>query len=116
MKQALGFRILVIAALALVAMLVLQFAPLPEKLSRVSYARILLDRNGQLLGASIAGDQQWRFAPVEKLPEKYVQALLLFEDRRFYQHPGVDPVAIVRAAWGNLRDHGLCPDDEPALD
>lgn len=104
MRQGLGFRMMLIAALALVAMLVLQFAPLPEKLSRVSYARILLDRNGQLLGASIAGDQQWRFAPVDKLPEKYVQALLLFEDRRFYQHPGVDPMAIVRAAWGNLRE------------
>lgn len=92
------------AVVSVVAMLVLQFAPLPEKLTRVSYATMLLDRDEHLLGATIAADQQWRFAPVDELPEKYVQALLLFEDRRYYQHPGIDPLAIARAAWGNLRE------------
>ena len=106
MKRRVNFRFLALTALMLsvTAGLLLQFAPLPEKLTRVSYATMLLDRHEQLLGASIAADQQWRFAPVDELPEKYVQALLLFEDRRFYQHPGIDPVAVARAAWGNLRD------------
>ena len=107
MNRRFGFQGFALAALVLVlgvAILVVQFAPLPEKLTRVSYATMLLDREGHLLGASIAADQQWRFAPVEALPEKYVQALLLFEDRRFYHHPGIDPLAIARAAWGNLRD------------
>ena len=35
-----------------------------------------------------------------------MRATLALEDRRFFEHPGVDPLAILRAAWGNLRgDH-----------
>lgn len=82
----------------------LQFSPLPERLTQTRYATILLDRHEQLLGASIADDQQWRFAPVDRLPPKYVQALLLFEDRRFFYHPGIDPLAIGRAALGNFHN------------
>lgn len=64
---------------------------------------MLLARDGQLLGARIAKDDQWRFAPVERVPEKYREALLAFEDQRFPWHPGVDPIAIARATWGNLK-------------
>ena len=80
----------------------LQWWPLPLSLHQQPYASMLLSREGQLLGARIAADQQWRFAPPEQLPEKYRAALLLFEDRRFYQHPGIDPLAIARAVRGNL--------------
>lgn len=81
----------------------LTFAPLPQSLTHADYARILLARDGRLLGARIAADQQWRFAPVDTVPDKYRQALLLFEDRRFPYHPGIDPLAIGRATLGNLR-------------
>src|SRR5690606_5287815 len=77
--------------------------PLPQSLHQQDYASLLLARDGSLLGAALAKDQQWRFAPVESLPEKYRQALLLFEDRNFYHHPGVDPLAIARAMKGNIR-------------
>ncbi|MDI6846455.1 MAG: penicillin-binding protein 1C, partial [Candidatus Saccharicenans sp.] len=50
----------------------------------------------------LAADGQWRFPRGRKVPEKYFQAVLQFEDRRFYLHPGVDPLAIVRAARQNL--------------
>jgi penicillin-binding protein 1C len=40
---------------------------------------------------------------VERLPSSVVDALLAIEDRRFYAHPGVDPVALARALWSNLR-------------
>lgn len=84
--------------------LALQFSPLPSTLTQTPYATLLLARDGSLLGASIAADQQWRFAPVESLPDKYQKALLLFEDQHFYQHPGINPLAIARALRGNLRD------------
>lgn len=80
----------------------LQWWPLPVSLQQQPYASMLLSRDGQLLGARIAADQQWRFAPPQQVPERYRQALLLFEDRRFYQHPGIDPFAIARATWRNL--------------
>ncbi|HVQ25131.1 MAG TPA: transglycosylase domain-containing protein, partial [Planctomycetota bacterium] len=64
---------------------------------------VVLDRDGELLGASIATDGQWRFGVAPQVPEKFAQAILCFEDRRFYLHPGVDPIALARAALQNLR-------------
>lgn len=81
----------------------LQWLPLPQSLHKQDYASLLLARDGSLLGAAIAKDQQWRFAPVDSLPDKYRQSLLLFEDQYFYQHPGVNPLAIARALQGNIR-------------
>ena len=88
-------------ACLLTAFLSLQFLPLPQALTQTTYATMLLARDGSLLGGSIAADQQWRFAPVTALPEKYQQALLLFEDQHFYQHPGINPFALARAFYGN---------------
>lgn len=81
----------------------LQFFPLPASLTHLPYARIALASDGTLLGASIAQDQQWRFAPVDTLPHKYQRALLVFEDQYFYYHPGINPGAIARALLGNWR-------------
>lgn len=64
---------------------------------------VLLDRNGQLLGAKIAGDGQWRFPALQNVPEKFEKALIITEDKRFYYHPGVDPIAIARAIVSNTR-------------
>ncbi len=89
--------------IVLALLLALQFAPLPSSLAHTPYATLLLARDGSLLGASIAADQQWRFAPVESLPEKYKKSLLLFEDQHFYRHPGINPLAIARALQGNIR-------------
>ncbi|MBN2496486.1 MAG: penicillin-binding protein 1C [Deltaproteobacteria bacterium] len=67
----------------------------------------LIDRRGELIGASTAADEQWRFSsgwgPGRPVPERFVRALLRFEDRRFYSHWGVDPYAVLRAMWQNAR-------------
>jgi penicillin-binding protein 1C len=42
--------------------------------------------------------------PLERLPDRVVRATLALEDRRFWSHPGVDPLAVARALWHNL--HG----------
>jgi len=68
---------------------------------------VLLDRNGELLGASIASDGQWRFGVAQTVPEKFRLAAMRFEDRRFRFHPGVDPLAVLRAAVQNLRRRGV---------
>ena len=45
-------------------------------------------------------DDKYRlFVPFEKIPETAKQALLLYEDRGFYYHPGVNPLSIGRALW-----------------
>jgi penicillin-binding protein 1C len=88
-----------------VALLALGFwRALPDPLFGVPFSRVLLDRNGALLGATIADDEQWRFPPPDRVPGKYRVAVLRFEDRRFESHPGVDPLAILRAAVRNWRE------------
>ena len=77
---------------------------LPKDLFKgTTYATVVTDRKGELLGARIAGDQQWRFPPCDTVPERFAKALVQFEDRHFRWHPGVNPVALGRAFADNLR-------------
>ncbi len=76
---------------------------LPNPLFRVPYATVLLDRERQLLGLKVADDGQMRFREIHDLPPRYVAAVMLFEDRHFLVHRGVNPVALCRALWQNLR-------------
>ena len=68
------------------------------------YATVMADRNGELLGARIADDGQWRFPPSETVSEKFKQCLLQFEDRYFYFHWGVNPLSVGRALIQNIRN------------
>ncbi len=57
-----------------------------------------------LVGSFYANQQEDRLlVALKEVPESFVQGLLLMEDRHFYEHHGVDPLAIARAAWANLR-------------
>lgn len=58
---------------------------------------------GELLGATVASDGQWRLKPGGPVPERFVGALVLYEDKRFFGHAGFDPAAIVRALLANAR-------------
>ncbi|MBW6497507.1 MAG: penicillin-binding protein 1C [Bacteroidales bacterium] len=90
------------AALLLLLLLVWLFS-LPRNLFPDPTSTVIEDRNGDLLGARIAGDGQWRFPPSEEVPERFEEALIAFEDRHFYRHPGVNPLAIGRALIQNIR-------------
>src|SRR5690606_27746887 len=76
---------------------------LPEKLFRDPYCTVLEAHDGALLAASIASDGQWRFPESDSLPHKFIQALTTYEDKRFYSHPGVDPISLGRAINQNIR-------------
>ena len=82
---------------------IIYWRSLPYPLFKKPLSVVLEDREGQLLGARIAKDGQWRFPAVDSLPQKYIQALIEFEDRRFYYHPGVDLPALGRAIYLNLK-------------
>jgi penicillin-binding protein 1C len=77
---------------------------LPRHLFNDPYSTVMLDRNGELLGARIAVDGQWRFPPLNSLPGKYKKAAILYEDRFFYHHPGVNPLSLLRAIFQNLKN------------
>jgi len=79
---------------------------LPRELFKgVPYSTVVESAEGELLGARIADDGQWRFPPSDTVPERFATALIQFEDKRFRWHPGVDPLAIGRAIKDNL-SHG----------
>ena len=86
------------------AVLLLWFFCLPRNLFKgTSYSTVVEDRNGELLGARIADDGQWRFPPSASVPKKYETALIEFEDRGFRHHPGVSIKAVCRALIQNIK-------------
>ncbi|XQE66300.1 peptidoglycan glycosyltransferase PbpC [Pseudomonas sp. P3C3] len=73
--------------------------PLPED----GLARVVLAEDGTPLWRFADADGVWRYPVVpEEVSPYYLEALLTYEDRWFYQHPGVNPLALGRAAWQNL--------------
>lgn len=73
--------------------------PLPED----DLARVVLAEDGTPLWRFADANGVWRY-PVQthQVSPYYLEALLTYEDRWFYQHPGVNPLALGRAAWQNL--------------
>lgn len=76
---------------------------IPDISFRQDHSTTVYDRTGLLLSARTSKDGQWHFPRKKPTPERYAIALLTYEDRRFYYHPGVDPIAIARAIWQNVR-------------
>lgn len=75
----------------------------PEKWFQNPVSTVVYDRNGELLGARLARDQQWRFPADSLLPYKIEKCVLTFEDEYFYYHPGINPVSLVKALMENFR-------------
>ena len=90
-------RLLAALGLGLVAFLLLPVVDV-----NAPHSSVVLDRDCRLLGAVIAADEQWRFPPLSVVPPRFEAALLAAEDKRFRQHPGVDPLAVARAIRLNL--------------
>ncbi|MEJ7586911.1 MAG: transglycosylase domain-containing protein [Ferruginibacter sp.] len=80
---------------------------LPPELFNNPTSYVIEDKDGNLLNASIAKDGQWRFPPGKNVPRKFRDCIVTFEDKRFFYHPGVDPVAIVRAIVKNIKNKGV---------
>lgn len=76
---------------------------LPQNLFNKPLSTILEANDGRLLSAKIAADEQWRLPPSDTIPEKFTQCLVQFEDKRFFSHPGIDLIAIVRAIGLNIK-------------
>ncbi len=96
-------RWLVGLCLAFVLWLLVGWMLLPQPLFNDPYATVVFAHDRHLLGARIASDGQWRFPSADTVPEKFREALLLFEDRYFYRHPGFNPFSMVDALADNLK-------------
>jgi penicillin-binding protein 1C len=83
--------------------------PLPVPLFKPDYSKIVLDSNSEILRAFLNKNEQWCFPPNPdlKVPEKLKTAVLQYEDKHFYYHPGVNPIALTRAFIQNLKSREI---------
>ena len=100
-------RSLVVAACVLAlgaAVLALAWlVPLPARLAQPP-STVVTYADGTPAFVFLSPDDRYRVAAsAEDVDPDYLRALLRFEDKRFYRHPGIDPLAIARAAWLNAR-------------
>ncbi|MGP3592121.1 peptidoglycan glycosyltransferase PbpC [Vagococcus sp. WN89Y] len=76
--------------------------PLP--LVEVQPARVVVAEDGTPLWRFADGEGIWRYpVTIEEVSPLYLQALIQYEDRWFWKHPGVNPFSVLRAAWQDLR-------------
>ena len=82
-------------------LLLVYYFSLPRTLFSEPYSTVIESDEGELLGAKIASDGQWRFPAQDSIPDKFRHCIVYFEDQHFYRHPGFNPVAMVNAARQN---------------
>lgn len=76
------------------------FCPRPELSSFIPYSKAYFDDQGGLLRLTLAEDDRYRlYSRLEDMAPEFVEATLLYEDQHYYEHMGVDPVALLRAFW-----------------
>lgn len=75
--------------------------PLP--LHEVNPARVVVAHDGTPLWRFADAEGIWRYpVTIEDVSPRYLDALINYEDRWFWQHPGVNPFSVLRAAWQDL--------------
>jgi penicillin-binding protein 1C len=83
-----------------------RLSPLP--LREVDPARVVVAEDDTPLWRFADKNGVWRYpVTLEEVSPWYLEALLTYEDRWFWHHPGVNPLAILRAAWQDLRGGGI---------
>nr|WP_315219737.1 penicillin-binding protein 1C [uncultured Flavobacterium sp.] len=90
------------SAIVAVLLLVYYFS-LPRTIFQEPYSTVIESKEGELLGAKIARDGQWRFPAQDSVPDKFKKCIVYFEDEYFYKHPGFNPVAMVNAIKQNRK-------------
>lgn len=76
----------------------LRFLLIPPLLDNTDFSRAYYDRNGQLLRLTLTHDEKYRvFTPLHEISPYVQQAVILYEDKHFFYHPGINPVSLVRA-------------------
>ncbi|MBC6110516.1 penicillin-binding protein 1C [Pedobacter sp. CCM 8938] len=96
-------RIFLVTDLIFIVLLLAFLFSLPSKLFKSPTSFVIEASNGNLLSASIASDGQWRFPVADSVPIKFKDCIIAFEDKRFYNHFGMDFLAMSRAMKQNLK-------------
>src|SRR4051812_20528121 len=74
--------------------------PKPPLLEGVDFSTRVRDRNRNVLRVTLTADQKYRiWTPLKEISPALIDATVRFEDKYYGNHPGVNPVALLRAAW-----------------
>ncbi|MEJ7927013.1 PBP1A family penicillin-binding protein [Sphingobium sp. AN641] len=96
------------ALIAVVIAVVVAMQSLPD------YGSLKSSPNGQMIRVHAAdgsvivslGPSFGRWMPYSQIPDVMIDAMVSTEDKRFYHHPGIDPVGMARAAWFAIENRG----------
>jgi len=92
------------AILALVLGAIWLALPKPSLTGEIDFSTRVRDRNGNVLRVTLTRDQKYRiWTPLHEISPALIDATVRFEDKYFGQHPGVNPVPLIRAAWDFAR-------------
>ncbi|WP_258108887.1 penicillin-binding protein 1C [Campylobacter lari] len=72
-----------------------------KDLFKGAYSKVLLDKNKEILSVFLDANEQWHLES-DFIPQKLKSAVILYEDKNFYSHYGVDFLALIRAFKNNL--------------
>ena len=75
------------------------------QVGRIPESSLVIDRNGEIY-TRLAGENR-RTVPISSVSPYFIRALVAREDSRFFEHFGIDPVGIARAALRNLSAGGV---------
>src|SRR6266513_5033344 len=90
-----------LALLGMTAWFAWLLLPKPPLLEGISFSQCVRDRNGKLLRVTLTADQKFRiWTSLPNISPTLIDATLQFEDKYYRCHPGVNPVALMRAAFG----------------
>lgn len=65
-----------------------------------SFSKVFYDKNGIILRITLSNDEKYRiYTPLDDISEVFQDAVLTYEDKYFYYHPGFNPVSLVQAFY-----------------
>ena len=94
----------IVFSLLIILLLVYLFS-LPTPLFNTPSSTIVYSSSGNLIGAHVANDGQWRFSEGHQVPDRLMKSIITFEDKRFNFHNGVDILRIGAAIVQNLKEN-----------
>ena len=75
----------------------------PPLLNDAIFGTAYFDKNGELLRITLAPDDKYRlYTPLSEISPDIIRATILYEDKYFYYHPGINPIALFRATINYL--------------
>src|SRR6267142_591411 len=74
--------------------------PLPDK---IEYSTIITDSRNEVINAYLTSDQKWRMkTELKEISPLLKKTIIAKEDKYFYSHPGINPIAVVKAFFKNI--------------